>query len=223
MSVDPFAGFDLESRIVARGRLAGLELATHAVEVMAAHARSVLQHNERLKLTTVTEPEEFLERHIGESLEGAVLIEPGSSGRLVDLGSGTGYPAIPLAAVHRALDLVCVEAAEDKAQFLEDVLSTGPCRGAVRAGQVQRPGDLEDAMPISVLSTRGMGNWERILPRLAPALAPGGVVLLWAGEAVKEVATRDAWQRRLSLTARHALPDRQRSWIWCFRATGPQE
>ena len=71
---------------------------------------------------------------------------------------------------------------------------------------------------VRVLTTRAMGNWERILPRVAPALAPDGIVLLWAGDAVREIAQREAWSK-LSLVARHALPGRHHSWIWCFRRT----
>ena len=219
MSTDSFEGHDLESRVHARGRDAGLELDEHAVQAIAFHARAVLANNDRLHLTTITEPEEFLERHIGESLEGAALLDRNVRGRFVDLGSGTGYPAIPLAAVHRQLDPVCIEAVGDKAGFLTDAFAQALGRGTIWARQVQRPGDFEDATPVRVLTTRAMGNWERILPRVAPALASDGVVMLWAGDAVRETAQRDAW-RRLSLVGRHALPGRLRSWIWCFRATG---
>ena len=57
MSVDPFAGFELESRIVERGRQAGLRLSDEASRVIAAHARAVLENNVALKLTTITEPD----------------------------------------------------------------------------------------------------------------------------------------------------------------------
>ena len=115
MSVDPFAGFNLETRIGERASVLGLRIETDAIDAIASHARAVLQHNERLQLTTVTAAEEFLERHIGESLEGAALLDSNAQGCLLDLGSGNGYPAIPLAATRRGLDPVCVEASAAKA------------------------------------------------------------------------------------------------------------
>ena len=217
MSVDPFDDFNLETRIAERAGIAGLRIGADAIDAIARHARTVLEHNKGLQLTTVTEPEEFLERHIGESLEGAALLDSKARGRLLDLGSGNGYPAIPLAAIHHGLEPVCVEASEAKATFLNEAFATSLGRGQVWNKQVQRVDDFEDHEPIRVLSSRAMGNWERIFPRVAPMLARDGIAMLWAGEAVKEIAARDSW-RRLNLVARHALPRRQRSWIWCFRA-----
>jgi 16S rRNA (guanine527-N7)-methyltransferase len=217
VSVDPFAGFNLETRIAERASVLGLSTESSTIEAIARHARAVLQHNERLQLTTLTCPEEFLERHIGESLEGAALLDSNAHGCLLDLGSGNGYPAIPLAAVHRALEPVCIEASEAKAAFLNETLATSLGNGKVWNKQIQRPNDFEDAVSIRVLTSRAMGNWERIFPRIAPMLAPNGIAMLWAGESVSEIAARDPW-RRLSLVARHTLPGRQRSWIWCFRA-----
>lgn len=217
MSVDPFADFNLETRIAERANILGLRVEITTIETIARHARAVLQHNERLQLTTVIRPEEFLERHIGESLEGAALLDSNARGCLLDLGSGNGYPAIPLAAVHRGLEPVCVEASGAKAAFLNETLATSLGNGQVWNKQIQRPNDFEEAVSIRVLTSRAMGNWERIFPRIAPMLAPNGIAMLWAGESVTEIAARDSW-RRLSLVARHTLPGRQRSWIWCFRA-----
>jgi len=216
VSVDPFDDFHLEERIAERATGAGLPIETDAVDSIARHARAVLEHNPRLKLTTVTEPQEFLERHIGESLEGAALLDTKARGRLLDLGSGNGYPAIPIVATHRALDPVCIEATEAKAAFLNETLLSCLGRGQVWNKQVQRPNDFDDDTPVRVLTSRAMGNWERIFPRVAPMLAPNGIAMLWAGESVGEIATRDSW-RRLSLIAQHALPGRRNSWIWCFR------
>jgi 16S rRNA G527 N7-methylase RsmG len=219
VSADAFAGFDLESGIVERAHRCGLDLHEDAIGAIATHARAVLEHNELLHLTTVTEPEEFLERHIGESIEGAAMLDTKAQGRLVDLGSGNGYPAIPIAAIRRGLDPVCVEASEAKASFLTDALQASLGGGRVWNRQVQRRADFEDDTPIRVLTSRAMGNWERIFPRTVTSLAPNGVAMLWAGDAVKQIATRAAW-RRMSLVARHALPGRARSWIWCFSVPG---
>lgn len=220
MSLDPFAAVDLDRRIAERGRRSGLDLDVDAIEAIARHARAVLEHNDRLHLTAVTDPDEFLERHIGESIEGAALLATGARGRLLDLGSGNGYPAIPLVAIRRGLEPVCVEASDAKARFLSETLAASLARGEVWNKQIQRPGDFEDPTPVRVLTSRAMGNWERIFPRMAPSLAPDGIAMLWAGDAVKEIATRDSW-RRLNLVARHALPGRRRSWIWCFRTHRP--
>ena len=203
-------------QIAERAERAGLQLSTAAQRRIAAHATAVIENNARLKLTTITEPDLFLERHIGESLEGAALLDAKVEGTLLDLGSGNGFPALPILAAYPALRGCLVDAAKDKSAFLQELLETEFGGGEMIAKQIQRVDDFDGLSQVRLLTTRAMGNWERILPRLATLLAPNGIVLLWAGASVAEVADRKAW-KRYSLVARHALPGRQQSWIWAFK------
>jgi 16S rRNA (guanine527-N7)-methyltransferase len=210
-------GAGLEGSIAARAAVAGIQLPHAAVLALAGHASAVLAANPLLHLTTVTDPVELVERHIGESLEGAALLEPGIEGVLVDLGSGNGYPGLPLAAARPGLRAVLIEASPKKARFLVEVVEIDGFAGtAVLERQVQRAADLDEVSPVRVLTARAVGSWEKILPRLVGALDVEGRVLLWAGEAVETVRRRPAW-RTLDLDCRHALPGRERSWIWVFR------
>ena len=202
----------MKEAIQERAHRCGVELDDVAIELIAHHAAEVLVHNERLKLTTIVDPDEFVERHIGESLEGAAMLRSDASGDLLDLGSGNGYPALPIAATYPKLRPILVEAAQDKAAFLREHVGDGE----VIDRQVQRLSDLEGIDSVRVITTRAMGNWERILPRIAPILHPDGVLLLWAGPSVAEIAEREAWSR-YALVGRHLLPGRRQSWIWAFK------
>lgn len=216
-----FHGFPLEQRIAERGEACGIHLEPRAVSDLAAHARLVLASNAMLHLTTVVEPSEFLERHIGEALEGAALLPPAVAGTLLDMGSGNGYPALPVAAAHPALRLVLVEASGRKTAFLREVLASvnigAPAEVLER--QVQRASDLEPWTDVAVITCRGVGGWERFVPKLVPALGSGASVLLWAGDVVETVRCRVAW-RTLELKERRALPGRDRSAVWRFERSG---
>ena len=114
------------------------------------------------------------------------------------------------------LELVMAEASRKKADFLRGCVEiAGLERARVHEAQVQRPGDLQDDTPIDVLVCRAMGNWQKVLPRLASSLAPDGNLLLWGGADVGEISTRAAW-RRLSLMEKRPLPHRDHSWVWRF-------
>ena len=145
------------------------------------------------------------------------MIPPGTAGTLVDLGSGNGYPGLPLAVVRPLLEPFLVEASSRKARFLREIVNDVLRRGAVLEKQVQRPADLEAIGPIDVLATRALGGWERVLPRLAACMAPSGSMLLWAGETVDTVRRRAAWGK-LVLAERRPLPGRDHSWVWRFVA-----
>lgn len=204
-----------EEAVAARARRAGLTLSPEAVIAIALHAREVLAADRRLHLTAVTDPNTFVERHIGESLDGAALLPEGIRGVLLDLGSGNGYPGVPLGLARPGLRVVMAEVSARKAGFLEDVAATLPGSFSVLHAQVQRADDLRDAVPegLTVLASRAMGNWSRVVPRLFRALEPGGVVLLWAGLEMEALARRAAW-RGLRVQQRHPLHGRERSWVW---------
>jgi 16S rRNA (guanine527-N7)-methyltransferase len=217
----PAAEFDWEERIRSRASACGIALAAPTVSALALHARWVLRANVELKLTTVIDPGEFLERHLGESFEGAALLDPGTSGPALDIGSGNGYPGLPIAAARPGLALTLAESSVRKAQFLRQILrETDALAAEVLERQVQRAADLEGFGPARVITSRAMGGWPKILPRLASLLAPDGEILVWAGEQAEAVAKRVAW-RRFTLAARKPLPGRDQSWIWVFRRAGP--
>lgn len=185
---------------------------------IAAHARRVLEENERLHLTTITDPEEFAERHVAESLAATAFIEPEASGALLDLGSGNGYPAVPIAVARPGLRVTMTEASRRKSEFLSDLVrEMGLTNLDVLHAHVQRPGDLPEPGPFAFVTCRAMGNWERVLPRLATTLAPGGRVLLWAGPEVENVSKRTAWKRYRRVETRH-LPGLERGFLYVFAA-----
>lgn len=215
-----FAGYPLETAIADRAASCGLALSAGAVRALSAHARAVLEANPTLHLTTVVEPGAFVERHLGESFEGAALLPPDVEGSLLDLGSGNGYPGLAVAAARPRLSAVLVEASAKKARFLREVARESFPGVAFVEGQIQRAPDLEGLGAFHAIVTRALGGWERVLPRLEPALSPEGRVLLWAGADVDRVRTRAAW-RRLTLETRRPLPGRERSWVWEFRRTRP--
>jgi 16S rRNA (guanine527-N7)-methyltransferase len=216
--MDPFAAKSspaLEAAIGERAKACGIELDTSAVEALALHARRVREQSASLHLTSINDPVEFLERHPGESLEGAALLDPAVEGVMVDLGSGNGYPGLPVAAARPGLVPVLIEAAKRKAAFLQEVVEAAFPGGRVLERQVQRASDLEDLGPVRVVVTRAAGDWDRVLPRLSSSLTPDGTLLVWAGAHMEAVHKRRAWSR-YRLAEQRSLPGRDRSWIWRF-------
>jgi 16S rRNA (guanine527-N7)-methyltransferase len=217
---DPFSvvpGFDLEARIRSRASGCDVELDDAAVAAVAHHARAVLRENPRLHLTSIAEPEEFFERHVGEALEGAAMLPDRAEGLYLDIGSGNGYPGLPLAMARPGLRLIMVEASVRKAEFLRAVVRDAPFPSAsVAETQVQRASDIEGLDRARLITSRAMGGWPKILPRLRTRLEAEGDILVWAGDEVEQISRREVW-RRFSLEDRRLLPDRERSWIWRFR------
>lgn len=217
---DPFSvvpGFDVEARIRERAGECGIRLTDEATTSLATHARAVLRENQQIHLTSISEPTEFFERHIGEAFEGAAMLPEDATGAFIDIGSGNGYPGLPIAASRPGLSLLMAESSVRKAEFLRSVIRDAPFpTTAIVETQVQRATDLEVAEPVRLITSRAMGGWPKILPRLRTWLGDESDLLVWAGDDVDRIAQRKVW-RRFRLEEKRPLPGRDASWICRFR------
>ncbi len=205
----------IEEWIDRRATRCGFDPPAETSRFLALHARRVLEEAADLKLTSIRDPDEFLERHVGESLEGAALIPRGTMGVALDLGSGNGYPGIPVAAMHPGLRMHLTEPSPKKALFMRSVAGQGQLEVVVLPRAIQRASDLSDLPELALVTSRAMGGWQRIIPRLASKLATDGRVVLWAGADAREVGERASW-RALRLADERLLPERDRSWIFVY-------
>lgn len=78
--------------------------------------------NRVMNLTRITAPEDFLYRHLLDSLSLSPFVPSGA--HLVDIGSGAGFPALPLAVCRPDVTVTAVEATEKKCRFIESVRQT---------------------------------------------------------------------------------------------------
>src|SRR5207249_11036599 len=83
---------------------------------LSTHFRLLRHWGRRMNLTGLRHLDPILRRHFLEPIAAASILA--GRGRLVDLGSGNGFPAIPLAVLRPEVDLALVEASEKKSSFL---------------------------------------------------------------------------------------------------------
>lgn len=84
----------------------------------------LVKWNAHVNLTAIREPEEIVTRHFGESLFAAAHLFPDQamSASATDIGSGAGFPGIPIKIWAQALDMTLVESNRKKATFLREVV-----------------------------------------------------------------------------------------------------
>lgn len=200
--------------LTAEARRLGLSLPPEAaLPALETHFRTLLAWNRRMNLTAERDSVLALRRHPAEALAALPWL-PDSPGHLLDLGSGTGYPGLALAACRPAMKVTLVEASQRKAAFLRAVArDAGLDRVEVLRRRIE-PGPELEALPafdlFSCRAVRAAGAWVRAL---AGVIAPGGRALLFLGgaeaEDIKKVGDSSAG---LSVeTCR--LPTRDGGWL----------
>jgi 16S rRNA (guanine(527)-N(7))-methyltransferase RsmG len=147
-----------------RERLRGIvEVSAEQIAALEAHYELLVRWNKTVNLTTITSLEEAVERHYCESLFlGAHL--PAGSLRVVDVGSGAGFPGFPVAILRPDCTVALVESHQRKAVFLREASrKVGNVRViAKRAEEVEEEFDHLISRAVSYEDLRGS------LKRLAP-------------------------------------------------------
>ncbi|MDP2859875.1 MAG: 16S rRNA (guanine(527)-N(7))-methyltransferase RsmG [Bacillota bacterium] len=102
-------------------RQVGVAISAAQADLMARHARHVLDNNVQAGLTEITGTEAMAIKHYVDSLTCLHLVKAGES--LVDVGAGAGFPGIPLKIMEPSIHLTLLESSVKKARFLEDTLA----------------------------------------------------------------------------------------------------
>lgn len=97
----------------------GLRLQPEQLALLERHYRALMMWNQRLNLTSVREPEAVVRRHFAESLFVAAHLGV-DEGTLADVGSGGGFPGLPIAVVRPGVQVTLVESVAKKAAFLKE-------------------------------------------------------------------------------------------------------
>lgn len=164
---------------------AGLAEAAGAAEGLAGYLDLLLRANEGMNLVSRKEadPEALVRRHLLEALEGLALLPPpaGRTLRLLDVGSGGGFPALPLLLVRRDVAGTLVESTGKKARFLEAAARELGLGVTVVNDRFPVPavGRMRGAARFDVLTSRAVADAGEIARQARPLLAPGAVALLW--------------------------------------------
>jgi 16S rRNA (guanine527-N7)-methyltransferase len=148
----------------------------------------LLKWNARINLTAVRRPAEILQRHFGESFFSArhLLAAEASETSAIDIGSGAGFPGLPLKIWAPRLNLTLIESNQKKVAFLREaarLLKLDDVKVLpVRAENVNAAADL--------VTLRAVERFENILPTALRLVSPGGTLALLIGEAQEKLALK---------------------------------
>ena len=155
-----------------------------------AYLETLLVWRQRVSLTAAATPETIVRDHILDSLPVMRLTRSGM--RVLDLGSGAGFPGVPMAIVQPSVRVVLVEPRRKRANFLRDV------QRAAGLGNVEvieaRVEELETpwAGSCDLVVSRAFGTLEGFLDLAAPLLGRGGVAVAMKGPLGRAEASRTA-------------------------------
>jgi len=153
----------------------------------------LVRWNRTISLTTVSDPLEIVKFHFGESLFAASQFEMQKS-RLADVGTGAGFPGLPLALAIPSLQVTLIESNAKKCAFLAEVIRKLQIANATifQGRMVSLSNENRD---FDFVTARALGHFEELLEWAKAHLATGGKLLLWLGaEDAAELSRQIDWR-----------------------------
>ncbi|MCU0547410.1 MAG: 16S rRNA (guanine(527)-N(7))-methyltransferase RsmG [Oscillatoriaceae cyanobacterium Prado104] len=189
----------------------------------------IVAGNRRLNLTRITEPIEFWEKHLWDSLRGISQLLPTDSNtnllsvrKVIDIGTGAGFPGLPIAIVLPKLSVTLLDSTRKKIAFLETVVAELRIESAVplagRAEEIVRDSRYGKACDIAFL--RAVAPASVCAKYALPLLKKGGFAVLyrgnWTAEEEAELASEieplsgiiesiESFMTPVSNSARHCI------------------
>jgi 16S rRNA (guanine527-N7)-methyltransferase len=170
----------------------GLDLDTAARASIDGHVRLLLAWTTAINLTAIRQPVEVATRHVVDSLSAVPWLRTRGADRILDLGSGGGYPGVPVAAALPDAAVTLLEPIGKKSAFLRAVVAaTGLAdRVAVIAGRAEvLAADPTRRGTWSVVMARAVASTADLVELAFPLLVPGGALVAWKrGDLDEELA-----------------------------------
>ena len=173
---------DEDKRFLIEGaKLLGASLDEEAVETFALFLQELLKWNQKINLTAVRTEKGIVLKHFLDSLSPCPYL-PGS-GRLLDIGSGAGFPGIPIKIARPSLQVTLIDSVHKKVVFQRHILRTLGLQGAEALHGRAQGTEIRESLGgrFDAVTSRAFSDTETFLKVSHPFLRPGGLALAMKG------------------------------------------
>ena len=140
----------------------GVEVDAVAADKLDTYAALLVEWNQKMNLTAITDPTDMVIKHFADSLAAAPLLPDGAFS-LIDVGTGAGFPGVPLAILRPDIDLTLLDSLNKRLVFLETVCrETGVTAGRVHARAEEFGKKPEFAAQYDVATARAVAAMEKL-------------------------------------------------------------
>ncbi|MDJ0620768.1 MAG: 16S rRNA (guanine(527)-N(7))-methyltransferase RsmG [Calothrix sp. MO_192.B10] len=158
----------------------------------------ILQGNQKLNLTRITEPQEFWEKHLWDSLRGVAPLLNNSNQSthskeisFIDIGTGAGFPGIPVAIAVNQSTVKLLDSTHKKIHFIEQILPELGLNNVTaitgRAEEVGQNSQYREQYDVALI--RAVGNPSVCAEYALPLVKKGGLAIIYRGNWTAEETT----------------------------------
>jgi 16S rRNA (guanine527-N7)-methyltransferase len=165
-------------------KILNIRLNPTQLKALSQYEKELLDWNKRFNLTAIRDSEEIHSKHFFDSLSCVLALNGNRSGRLIDVGTGAGFPGIPLKIALPQIELTLVESIGKKAEFCRHVVARLQLdQVTVTQKRVEELGqDPHFREKYDWAVARAVANLNTLAEYLLPLLKVGGLAIAQKGE-----------------------------------------
>jgi 16S rRNA (guanine527-N7)-methyltransferase len=156
----------------------GVSLRDSQLELFELYLQELLEWNKTFNLTGIRDPEDIVIKHFVDSLTPLPYLK--SSGRLLDIGPGAGFPSLPLKIAASELQVQLVEASRKKVSFVKHIIRTLKLESVMVIHSRVEDAELPDK-PFDTIISRAFTRLEPLLQIVSPLMEPGNTLVAMFG------------------------------------------
>ena len=177
---------ELREFTISSVRELGLTIGESHAEQFMRYLAHLNEWNKAINLTAIIDPKEIIIKHFVDSLVALVATCFPQSGMVLDVGSGGGFPGIPLKIVRSDMRLVLVEPVQKKCSFLNSVIGLLKLQDvSTFDGTIEQYAKRPIRHVIDMVVVRAL-KYEEIREHIPALLTPKGKVVLYRTAAIKK-------------------------------------
>lgn len=166
----------------------GLEFDEEKYNQIIKYKDMVKEWNEKINLTAITEDSEMIRKHFIDSIKAFKFAPLKDSRRIIDVGTGAGFPGIPLKIVKPDLEVVLLDSLNKRVNFLNEVIKTLGLKGITavhgRAEDFARENSYRERFDVAV--SRAVANMAVLSELCIPYVKVNGYFVALKGPAVED-------------------------------------
>ena len=162
-----------------------------ALERFEIYQRLLGEWNERMNLTAITDPEEVAQKHFADSLAALPYLKAGM--KVIDVGTGAGFPGVPLLIMEPKLELTLADSLQKRLTFLEALLRELDLKATLVHGRAEDLGQnrlYREKFDAAV--SRAVANLPVLLELTTPFVRVGGTAIAYKGDGTEELKNAKA-------------------------------
>lgn len=175
-----------KNRISEKASKINVNISDEQIKQFFTYMNLLIEWNQKINLTSIIEPEDIILKHFIDSLTIEKYISPNS--KVADIGTGAGFPGIPLKLVRPELKIYLIDSLNKKIKFLDEVIQKNEMKQiyAIHARAEEIGHNKQFRGQFDVVTSRAVAKLNVLLEYMMPLLKIGGKCICLKGPNIKE-------------------------------------